>query len=102
MKAYQAGIAQFQDQGAKVFGISTDNAPTLKHWSEELPTSFPLLSDFMRDASNKYGTLMEDRGISTRATFVIDPSGRIQHIEEGSSAIDITGALSACSRVKKG
>ncbi|MBK5293720.1 MAG: redoxin domain-containing protein [Acidobacteriia bacterium] len=101
MTAYQAGIAKFQESGAAVFGVSTDNAPTLKHWSEvELKTDFALLSDFMRKTSEAYGVLMPDRGIANRATFVIDRDGKIQHIEEGSAAIDPTGAGAACSRLK--
>ncbi len=31
-------------------------------------------------------------------TFVIDPNGKIVHIDEGSVAIDPAGALTACSR----
>jgi alkyl hydroperoxide reductase subunit AhpC len=45
--------------------------------------------------------LVEDRGISSRTTFVVDQEGRIQHIEEGGAAIDPAGALTACSRIKK-
>lgn len=101
MNAYQAGIAKFETAEAKVFGISTDNLPTLKHWTEEhLKTTFPLLSDFQRKAAAAYGTLMPS-GISNRATFVVDIDGKIQHIEEGSVAIDPTGAVTACSRIKK-
>jgi peroxiredoxin len=101
MTAYQAGIAKFEADGAQVFGISTDNLPTLRHWSEELKAGFAMLSDFMRETSKSYGTLMADRGISNRATFVIDRDGRIAHIEEGSGAVDPTGAGAACSRLKK-
>ena len=101
MTAYQAGIAKFQESGATVFGISTDNVPTLKHWSEvELKTDFALLSDFMRKTSADYGVLMPDRGIANRSTFVIDKEGNIQHIEEGITAIDPTAAGAACSRLK--
>jgi peroxiredoxin len=39
--------------------------------------------------------------MANRATFVVDLDGKIQHIEEGSAAIDPTGAETACSRVKK-
>jgi peroxiredoxin len=79
--------------------ISTDNVPTLKHWAGELGVSYPLLSDFaQRKASKDYGVLIADRGIASRATFVIDKEGRIQHIEEGGSAVDPTGALNACTR----
>jgi len=102
MTAYQAGIAKFQEAGAQVFAISTDNLPTLRHWTEEhLKTAFPLLSDFMRKVSASYGILMADRGVANRATFVFDAEGRIQHIEEGSSAVDPTGAETVCRRVRK-
>jgi peroxiredoxin 2/4 len=102
MTAYQAGIAKFTDANAEVFGISTDNLPTLRHWAEEhLKTSFPLVSDFMRKVSASYGVLIPERGIASRTTFVVDPDGKIQHIDADSSAIDPTGAVTACSRVKK-
>ena len=58
MTAYQAGIAKFEDAGAQVFGISTDNLPTLRHWTEEhLKTGFPLLSDFNKTVTSAYGVL---------------------------------------------
>jgi peroxiredoxin len=102
MKAYQDGLANFEQAGAKVFGVSTDNAPSLKYWAEEvLKVEQPLLSDFMRKTARDYGVLMEDRGIANRTTFVIDADGKIQHIEEGSAALDPAGAAAACSRLKK-
>lgn len=55
----------------------------------------------MRTASKDFGVLMEDRGVANRTTFVIDTAGRIQYIEEGSSAVDVSGAAQACSRLKK-
>ena len=62
--------------------------------------TFPMLSDFTkREVSKEYGVLMADRGIANRATFVIDKAGKIQHIEEGTAAVDITGAMTACSRL---
>ncbi len=81
--------------------ISTDNTPTLAHWAKEINASYPLLSDFMRKTSAAYGVLIPERGIASRTTFVIDGEGRIQHIEEGSAAMDPTGAATACQRIKK-
>jgi peroxiredoxin len=102
MTAYQAGIAKFEDSGYQVLGIGTEDQPTLTHRADEhLTTTYPLLSDFMRKVSADYGILMPDRGIANRATFVVDIDGKIQYIEEGSSAIDISGAAQACSRLKK-
>jgi peroxiredoxin (alkyl hydroperoxide reductase subunit C) len=101
MTAYQSGIANFDAADAQVLAISTDNQPTLNHWAGELKASFPLLSDFMRKVSASYGVLNPERGIANRTTFVIDTEGKIQHIEEGSSAMDPNGAAGACSRLKK-
>jgi len=101
MTAYQAGIAKFQEAGAQVFGISTDSLPSLNHWAKEhIMATFPMLSDFStRDTAKKYGVLMPN-GMSARTTFVIDMEGKIQHIDEGGAAIDPTGAVTACSRLK--
>lgn len=102
MTAYQAGIAKFQESGAQVFGVSTDSLPSLRHWADEhIKATFPMLSDFStRDVAKKYGVLLPN-GMSSRTTFVVDADGLIQHIDEGSAAIDPTGAVTACSRVKK-
>ena len=100
MLAYQAGIAKFEGVETQVFGISTDNIPSQKEFSDKLKLTFPLLSDFAkRQVTAAYGVLFPDRGFANRATFVIDKEGKIQHIEEGSAAIDPTGAETACNRL---
>lgn len=99
MQAYQFGSAKFEGMDTQVFGISTDNSPSQKRFSDDLKLSFPLLSDFMRKVSAEYGVLIADRGMANRTTFVIDKEGKIQHVEEGSGAIDVSGAETACSRI---
>jgi peroxiredoxin len=84
-----------------VLGISTDSLPSLRKFAEEQKLSYPLLSDFVhRKVSEAYGVLIPERGVASRTTFVIDKQGKIQHIESGSSAIDPTGAATACKRLK--
>ena len=102
MTAYQSGNAKIKEMGYEVIGVSTDNTPSLKYWAENvIKPEFTFASDFAtRKAAKDYGVLMESRGMANRATFVIDTEGKIDHIEEGSSAVDITGALNACSRKK--
>ncbi len=100
MLGYQAGLARFEGVDTQVFGVSTDNVPSQNAFAEKLELKFPLLSDFAkREVTAKYGVLMAERGFANRATFVIDKDGVIQHIEEGSAAIDPTGAETACSRM---
>ena len=102
MQAYQLGLDKFETADTQVFGISTDNTPSQKRFAEDLKVAFPMLSDFAsRNVAKEYGVLIAERGIANRATFVVDREGRIQHIEEGSGAIDISGAANACSRLKK-
>ena len=61
-----------------------------------------MLSDFsQRKVLKDYGVLIESRGVANRATFVVDKEGEIAFIEEGQSAVDISGATQACSRLKK-
>ena len=102
MTAYGQNLSKFEGMGAQVFGISTDNTPSLGVFAKQTGATFPLLSDFSkRNVSKDYGVLMADRGLANRATFVIDTEGKITHIEEGSAAVDISGAEMACSRIKK-
>jgi peroxiredoxin len=79
--------------------MSTDAQPTLAHWAKELGAEFPLLSDHDRKISALYGVLIPDVGYANRTTFVIDMEGKIAYIEEGSAAIDVSGADEACSRL---
>ena len=58
-----------------------------------------MLSDWKRDVMKEYGVL-GPQFLANRTTFVIDTDGKIVSIEEGSSAIDPTGAVTACSRLK--
>ncbi len=102
MQAYQLNLSNFEGTDTQVFGISTDNTPSQKRFAEDLKVVFPMLSDFAnRKVSTDYGVLIPERGIANRTTFVIDKEGRIQHIEEGSDAIDVTGAANVCSRLGK-
>ena len=81
--------------------ISGDFIATLNHWSKELDATFPMLSDYKRVVMRQYGVLNEQNFLANRTTFVIDTDGKIVSIEEGNSAIDPTGAVTACSRLKK-
>ena len=100
MKAYQAGMQKFQETGAKVFGISTDNIPSQKAFAQSLSLTFPLLSDFVdRKVSQEYGVFIAKAAIAGRVTFVIDSDGKIDTIESGGDAIKMLHTPDACSRL---
>ena len=81
--------------------ISTDFIATLNHWSKELNAEFPIASDHDRKVTKLYGVLNEPVGIANRTTFVVDTEGNIVSIHEDRDAIDVSGALAACTRIKK-
>jgi peroxiredoxin Q/BCP len=100
MKAFQSGMQKFQESGAKVFAISTDNTPSQKAFASSLDLAFPLLSDFVdRKVSQQYGVYVPQAAVSNRVTFVIDKQGKINFIEFGGDALKILGAGDACSRL---
>ena len=101
MKAYQSGLAKFDEAETQVVGISVDSVPALNRWKEDLGVTFPLLSDFRRKVVKDYGIFDEERGFGTRATFVVDKEGRIKHVEQGGTAIDPASALDTCNLLTK-
>jgi len=72
---------EFKGLNAVVLGASVDSEHSHKAWINgglgEL--KYPLLADFNKEISRKYGALLEGEGFSTRATFIIDPEGVLQY-----------------------
>ncbi|HEV8588262.1 MAG TPA: redoxin domain-containing protein [Pyrinomonadaceae bacterium] len=98
MKAYQADIAKFEATDTQVFGVSADSVYANREFAKQNGITFPILSDFAkRQVVKDYGIFNEEGGYGNRATFVIDKDGIIQHIKEGSEAIDPTSAADACN-----
>ena len=81
-----------------MLGISVDSVADQKEFARQNGADFPLLSDSKGQVAALYGVFNKERGFANRATFVIDEQGRIVSIELGSSAINVEGALSACSK----
>ena len=75
-------LADYNDLGATVYGISVDSPFTQEVFSQQNNLNFTLLSDFNKEASTAYDVLFEDliglKGISKRSAFVIDSDGVIQ------------------------
>ncbi|MDZ4083462.1 MAG: peroxiredoxin [Bdellovibrionales bacterium] len=102
-------ITQFRDQlksfteaGAVVMGCSIDSEFAHKRWiKDDLgDLHYPLLSDTTKRISRDYGVLMEDLGIATRGTFILDPELKIQYmgihnLDVGRDATEILRVLQA-------
>lgn len=70
---------RFNSAGIKVFGISVDSKEALSKFIDEHELNFPLLSDENKEVSRAYGVL-NNIGLSSRITFVIDKNGFIANI----------------------
>jgi peroxiredoxin len=70
---------------AKVMGISVDSFFCLREFKKSENLNFTLLSDFNKEVSAKYNVLYENfygmKGVSKRASFVIDKEGTIRFQE---------------------
>jgi peroxiredoxin len=70
--------AQFQAAEVEVLPISVDSIPTLREYKAKERIGVDLLSDFRREVSRLYGTLLEDRFHSNRAYILIDRAGVVR------------------------
>ena len=73
---------QFEKTNTVLLGITVDNIPTLKAWTQHIgPIWFDVLSDFWPHGAiaDKYGVLRSN-GLSERALFFIDKEGIIRAI----------------------
>jgi peroxiredoxin len=73
--AFSEDMSQFDTAQTKVLGISTDFTPSQKAFQEKAGFATELLSDAQRDASRRYGVLLEDKGFTKRAYFLVDKAG---------------------------
>jgi peroxiredoxin len=86
-------LSFYNDLNATVFGISVDMPFTLAKFKEMNNYNFALLSDFNKEASTAYGAIYNEwilglKGVSKRASFVIDKEGIIRHAEVLENASD--------------
>jgi peroxiredoxin (alkyl hydroperoxide reductase subunit C) len=82
LTAFSDRYDEFTELGADILGVSTDSAYAHRAWLQ-VPRHkngvqglrFPLASDLTKEATRRYGVLIEDKGIALRGLFVIDPEG---------------------------
>ena len=82
MCAFSEDYGQFQTTDTVVLPISVDSIPTLKEFKAKERLTVDLLSDFKREVSRRYGTLLEDQFLSQRAYVLIDRQGVVRWTHE--------------------
>ena len=76
-------LAKYERLGARVYGLSIDSPYTNIRFAKECGATFPILSDFNREASRAFDVLRPDLGglldVSERANFVIGRDGVVHY-----------------------
>jgi peroxiredoxin len=78
MSAFTEDYEQFRSARTEVLPISVDSVPTLKEFKAKERIGVDLLSDFKREVSRRYGTLLEDKFFSNRAYVLVDATGKVR------------------------
>lgn len=96
MSRWRDNAAKVGALNAQVLGISADSVWANRAFADQLRADFPILSDARGEVSRAYGVYDEANGVARRTTFVVDSEGIVRHIDQGSAALDPTGAIAAC------
>ncbi|WP_435182941.1 redoxin domain-containing protein [Halobellus sp. EA9] len=84
MCTFRDQMANFEDVGATVYGISIDTPFTLNEFRDQNDLNFGLVSDTNREIIDAYDVSMDFadlgvRDVAKRAVFVVDGSGTVTY-----------------------
>ncbi len=84
-KNFQRDLAAYEKANAVILGVSVDSAESHKDFCAKEGLSFKLLADTEAKVSAAYGSIMEiqDKKLSARNTFIIDPQGKVAKVFPG-------------------
>jgi peroxiredoxin len=76
-------LKQFQGLGARLLGLSIDSPFSHAAFAEKMKINYPLLADFhpKGEVAKKFGLYMEDKGITNRATVILDKEGVVRYVQ---------------------
>lgn len=100
--AFNDAYDQFQAMNTDVLSVSVDSVHSHLAWKKDLgELRFGMLSDMTKEMSRDYGVLIEEKGISLRGAFVIDPDGImkmavVHDLSIGRNVDEIVRVVQAC------
>ena len=80
--AFRDSIQKIRDQGAEVFGISSDTIEDQVNFHKQHKLNFILLADADSKIANLYGSKMPLLSMSKRWTFILDPELKIRQVDK--------------------
>ena len=98
---------EFKACDTQVMGVSVDSRFCHDNWAKSLGgVSFPLLQDFhpKGEVAKKYGVYLEDKGITDRATVIVDKQGVVRYAASVTPAGERNpkDLLAECQKINKG
>jgi alkyl hydroperoxide reductase subunit AhpC len=93
--AFNAALPEFERLNTVVLGASTDSHYVHLQWAQTprsqgglgpepgssgTPLAIPLVADKSMDVARKYGCLIDEEGITFRATYLVDPRGVLRQM----------------------
>ncbi len=102
IRAFDDLTTEFDAVGAVLLGASVDSVHTHRAWTEHGlgKMHFPLIGDVTRRLAQSCGVLLDEQGVAARATFIIDPEGKVKSasvnaLNAGRSAREVLRLLQA-------
>ncbi|MGJ5819800.1 peroxiredoxin [Paludibaculum fermentans] len=97
---FQRDLAKYEAKNAAILGVSVDSVDSHKEFCTKESLTFKLLADADKKVVEEYGSLNQ-RGMASRNTFLIDPKGKIAKVWTGvSPAKHSEEVLAALAEVK--
>ncbi|MFA0757842.1 MAG: hypothetical protein KEFWMYNX_000065 [Candidatus Fervidibacter sp.] len=82
MQSLRDAANELAKLNAVILGISVDTVQTQKEFCAEQKLPFHLLADADGKIAKLFGVFNEERKLSKRVTFLIDPKGIVRAIDE--------------------
>ena len=79
---FQQDMPKYEKANAVVVGVSVDSTDSHKEFCAKEGLSFKLLADTEKKVVDQYGSLNQ-RGMASRNTFLIDPAGKVAKVWTG-------------------
>ncbi|MGK2938782.1 MAG: redoxin domain-containing protein [Solirubrobacteraceae bacterium] len=94
LQIYEEVLGQITEQGAVVYGVSTDSLYSQTAFREKLGVTIPQLSDFepKGEASKAFGAFFEPGGMTNRAIVVIGPDQVVKWSHLAANPGELPGA----------
>ncbi len=80
---FTSDLKDFEGLNAQVLGVSVDSVWAHKAFAEHLKINYPLLADFHPKGATaeNYGLYLADKGITNRATVIVDKQGIVRYVK---------------------